>query len=213
MCNQNHFNVSLNHTLKETFSIDQLMDSLGFDAWKTLTAIFVIPAINLIGIILCSLSGWIFFKKTFKDPVFFYFRLLCIIYIIHLLHNIPSGLAFFIRYFPQMNTYFNSFYLIYYTNVSDFLFHYEETLQMAILLTRMKIYNSCVSKHFSSQPWVISLAFFLTCFLIDFPSSPFNLNVNSIGTYYYYDTSNCIRYNVVNFYDFNRQSLTNPISL
>ncbi len=63
-------------------SLDQLLDTLGFDSWKTITAIFFVPSFSLIGVFVCSLSLWIFFKKTFKDPVFFYYRLLCIVYII-----------------------------------------------------------------------------------------------------------------------------------
>ena len=169
--------------------LDQLLDSLGFDPWKILIASFVIPIISLKGIFLCFLSVWIFFQKSFKDPVFFYYRLLCIVYIVHLLHNIPRGLLNSPRYFSKMDTYFSSVFLIYYTSMSYFLFHFEETLQMAILLTRMKIFSPFVKKHFSAKPWHISVAFFLTCLFIDTPFSTLSFQVSSFGTYSYYDPS------------------------
>ena len=153
-----------NFSISQTPSLDQLLDSLGFELWMTVTTTFVIPAISFIGIVFCSLSVWIFFQKNFKDTVFFYYRLLCIVYIIHLIHNIPCGLLFSPRYFPQVNTYFTSIYFIYYSCVSAFLFHFEETLQMAILLTRMKIFNSFVNQNFTAKPWIISFVLFLLAF-------------------------------------------------
>ena len=50
-------------------SIDLLLDQLGFTEWDLITSTFVLPAISLIGILLCSLSAWILFKEKFKDPV------------------------------------------------------------------------------------------------------------------------------------------------
>ena len=143
MSNQSEINSS---------SLNQLLDSLGFDPWKTIISSFVLPAISFLGLILCSISAWIFFHKKFKDPVFYYYRLLCLVYIIHLMHNIPRGILFSPRYLHNINTYISSLFLMYYSSLSYFLFHFEETLQMAILLTRMKIYNSFVKKHFSSKP-------------------------------------------------------------
>ena len=159
MSNQSLINSTLTST-SEPPSLDQLLDALGFDLWKSIIATFIIPTTSFLGIIFCSLSAWIFTNKKFHDPVFFYYRLLCIVYIIHLIHNIPRGLLDSPRYFPQMNTYLSSIYLIYCTNVSSFLFHFEETLQMAILLTRMKIYNSFVNRHFSAKPLGHFFSFF-----------------------------------------------------
>ena len=198
MSNESLINSTLTSTL-EAPSLDQLLDSLGFDEWKTIIATFVIPTISFIGIIFCSLSVWIFFQKNFKDPVFFYYRPLCIVYIIHLIHNIPCGLLFSPRYLPQINTYFSALYIIYYYSMTTFLFHFEETLKMAILLHQMKIYNSFVRKHFSAKPWQISLSLFLTCLLIDI-SYGLSLKVGSFGTYYYYDWSNGFRKNATFFY-------------
>ena len=185
----------------ETPSLDQLLDSLGFVPWKTITASVVIPTISSIGIILCSLSVWIFFRKKFKDPVFFYYRLLCFVYIIHLIHNIPYGLLFSPRYISNINTYLSSVYLIYYFNLASILFHFEETLQMAILLTRMKIFSPFVREHFSSKPWVISLNLFLTSIFIH-SLGPFALKLKSFGTYSYYDNSKKDIKKIATFYYF-----------
>jgi hypothetical protein len=48
-----------------TLSLDELLDSLGFDHWKTLVASFVFPTISLIGTCLCSLSAWIFYQSHY----------------------------------------------------------------------------------------------------------------------------------------------------
>jgi hypothetical protein len=118
----------------ETPSIGQLFDSLGFDMWKIVTLSFVLPTISLIGIFLCSLSAWIFLQKKFKDPVFFYYRLVCISSIIHLIHNLPLVIFFLPLYFPNFNTYLSTIYIIYSSFVLSFFFHFEETLQMFICI-------------------------------------------------------------------------------
>ena len=127
MSNQNKTNSSFASN-PETPSLNQLVDSLGFDPWKTIIMSFVLPIISFLGLILCSISAWIFFHKRFKDPVFYYYRLLCLVYIIHLMHNIPRGILFSPRYLHNINTYISSLFLMYYSSLSYFLFHFEETL-------------------------------------------------------------------------------------
>jgi hypothetical protein len=53
---------------------------------------------------------------------------------------------------------------------------------MAILLTRMKIFNSFVRKHFTQKPQLIASSLFLTCLFIDSPVA-FALKISS---YHYY---------------------------
>ena len=103
-----------------TMSLDELLNKLGFDLFKTVITSFILPFINVLGTIFCSLSFWIFSHKKFKDPVFFYYRLLCIVYIIHLIHNIPRGLLYSPRYFPNMNTYLSSLFQLYHSILSAF---------------------------------------------------------------------------------------------
>ncbi len=179
---------NLSSSIQDLPSLDQLLDTLGFTEWNIIIATFAIPSISLVGIVLCSLSAWIFFQPKFKDPVFYYYRLLSIVYIIHLAHNIPRGLLSTPRYLPQINTYLSCIYLIYHAFMSIFLFHFEETLQIGILLTRMKIFSPYVKKHFNALPRNVSIAFFLTCLLIDF-SAAFLFKISSFGAYSYDDTT------------------------
>jgi uncharacterized membrane protein len=178
---------SENNSMPLMMSLDEFLNSLGYNDWLTVTASFILPIISLIGMILCSLSAFIFFQKKFVDPVFFYYRLLCLVNILHLAHGIPYGLLFSPRYFSQIiDTYLSAIYQSYYQNVSIFLYHFEDTLQLAILLTRMTIFSPFLKRKFTSRPWVVSLAFFLTCLCIEAPLV-FDNKIESMGTYYYYD--------------------------
>ena len=164
-------------------TLDELLDSLGFEPIKTTIANFVLPVINVVGTLFCMISAYIFFQRKFIDASFFYYRLLCIVYIIHLLHKITRGIFYSNRYFPNMNTYLSTIYHIYYTFASGLLFHFEDVLQIAILLDRIKIFSPFVKRYFSAKPWVISLALYLTCLLIDLPIL-FASKVGSFGNYY-----------------------------
>ena len=139
----------------------QLFNSFGFDQDKTIVSSFILPAISFIGIWLCYLSAWIFYGEKFKDPVFFYYRLLCLVYVIHLVHNVLYGILYIPRYFPSMNTYLNAMYLIYYSVSSTFFHHFEDTLQMMILLTRMRIFSRFVETRFSFSPKTVSVSIFV----------------------------------------------------
>jgi len=150
-------------------SFDELLATLGFSQWLTVASSFVLPSISLIGIILCSLSAYIFFQRKFVDPVFFYYRLLCLINVLHLTLGIPYGLVLTPRYFPEVNTYLSSIYNIFYGVATVILFHFEDTVQMDILLTRMKIFSPYVNRHFTLKPKFVSLIFFLVCLGINLP--------------------------------------------
>lgn len=170
-------------------TLGSLLDSLGFTKWKTIAASCILPVFSFLGAIFCSLSVWVFFRSKFKDPVFVYYRLLCIVYIIHCIQTVPYGFVFSPRYFPQINTYLSSVYFMYYIPVSSFLFHYEDVLQIAILLTRMKMFSPFVKKHFSSKSWIISLTLFLACVCIDIPFA-FSIKIETMGTYLTNDNKN-----------------------
>ncbi len=168
---------------------------------------FILPPINIIGTILCSVSAFIFFKARFVDPVFFYYRLLCLVNILNLILNIPYGLLYSPRYFSKMNTYLSSLYLMYSSCATVFLFHFEDTLQIAILLTRMKTFSPFVRRHFSASPRLISFSLFLTCFLIDLPVV-FSLKTLPFGTYFYFDSNGIKQIDTFYFYDSSEFSLT-----
>jgi hypothetical protein len=96
-------------------SLNELLDQLGFETWQTVINTFILPPINLIGIICCSFSLWIFFRPSFSDPIFFYFKRLCFLNIQSLLLNIPFGILISPLYFPWINTYASSVFQIFYT--------------------------------------------------------------------------------------------------
>ena len=170
-------------------TLDDLLESLGFTSWKTVTSAFVLPIINIMGLVFCSLSARVFFQKKFVSPVFFYYRLLTLVYILSLLHNIPFGLLFSPRYLLiNVNTYAVAVYLVYYEFVANLLFHYGDVLRICIMLTRMKIFSPFVKKFFSASPKQISLLCFIICFLIDIPIL-FGLTIDSFGKYVYFETS------------------------
>jgi hypothetical protein len=169
-----------NNTTKE--NLDNLLDSLGYDPWMTFTCSFIIPTLSLTGAILCSLSCWIFYRKCFKDQVFFYYKLLCIINIIRLIIGIPFGLLYSPRYIPQMNTFASATFQKYCIAVMFFLLHFDDMLQIAILLDRMKIFNSCVNKYLTFKARSISLVFFFYCLLIGIPVL-FSFETKSFGIY------------------------------
>jgi len=79
-------------------------------------------------------------------------------------------------------------YQIYFGSVANFLFHYGDVLQMAILLTRMKLFSPLLRKYFTASPKSVSFAFFLICFFIDFPYG-FTIKSGSLGIYYYFEDS------------------------
>jgi hypothetical protein len=150
-------------------SFDQLLDLLGYSQWVSVTATFILPSISLISLFLCIISAVIFFQSKFKEPVFVYYRLLCLTYILNLMYAIPYGIFFSPRYIPNIDTYLNSIFFIYYSVLNLTFFNFEGTLKMGILLDRMKLFSPFVRKYFSAKPQLVSLAFFLTAFATNFP--------------------------------------------
>ena len=135
-----------------TPSLDVLLNQLGYEKWEKVINIFILPPINLISVALCSFSLWIFSQSSFKDSILFYYKLLCFVNIINLLHNIPACFLFSPRYFPSINTFYTSVYQIYYDTLSYFLYHFEDVLQMRILLHKMKFFSPFVRKYFTAKP-------------------------------------------------------------
>jgi len=166
-------------------SLEKLLESLGFSQSITFTSTFIIPSISLIGIIVCSLSVYIFLQPRFINPVYYFYRLLCVVYIVHLMHGIPFGLLFSPKYFPQIDTYLSSIYLIYNGFMTAFLYHSEDMIKMMILLDRMKIFTPFLMRHFTtSMPRFISLTILFACFCINIPIV-LGLEIKSFGTYSY----------------------------
>jgi len=180
-------NSSLLGAASTLLSLEELLNSLGFDTWMTITVSIVFPVANFLGLIFCSLSAWIFFRGRFTDPVFFYFRLLSIVNILSLLHNIPAAIFYTPRYFPGLNTYATCIYQMYFAGMISALFNFGDVLQIAILLTRMKTFNPFVNRHFTASPKLFSFLFFLAFLLINSPLF-FAFSPVSLGNYFFFDS-------------------------
>ncbi len=77
--------------------------------------------------------------------------------------------------------------------MSALLFHYEDVLQMGILLHKMKLFSPFVRKHFSKSPQFVSLISLIACLLIEIPLI-FVLKIVSLGDYYYVDSNGVKQY-------------------
>jgi hypothetical protein len=206
-------NISSNSSLEPIsnvttlLSLNELLAQLGFETWQTVINTFILPPINLIGIVCCSFSLWIFFRSSFSDPIFFYYKLLCFLNIQSLLLNIPFGILISPLYFPWINTYACSIYQILYGSLSTFLFHFEDVIQMGILLHKMKRFSPFVRDHFRASPQLVSLAFFLTCVFIDFPLF-FGSKISPLGDYFYLDSNGVRHTKTLYFFTISDFSLT-----
>ena len=183
-------NFSSNIVNSSDESLYELLDRLGFQPWQTITNQFVLPVINLVGIATCSMSAWIFFKRQFDDPVFFYYRMLTLFYIFFLTVNIPANFCFSPQFWfstKLTNTFFCAVYNVYYGTFTFFLFQFCSVIEICILLARMRIFSSSIKKCFSLSHKKIFLILFLVCFVIDFPLW-FAVNVGSLGEFYFIDS-------------------------
>ena len=172
-------------------SLEQLLGQMGFAHWQAIVQTFILPPLNLLGIGFCLFSLGIFLRPSFVDPIFFYFKLLCIVNVIHLVHNLPSCILLSPFYFPWSNSYFIAAFQIYYAALAILLYHFEDVLHLAILLTRMKLFSAFVKKHFCTSPQIVSVSLFLTCLVIWLPL-PFSVKIITFGDYFYL-TSNRVK--------------------
>jgi hypothetical protein len=90
---------------------------------------------------------------------------------------------------PLLNTYYTSIYMAYNLVASNFMFHYEEVLQIAILLMRMRNFMPFVERHFKATPKCVSLGLFLLCLAIKTPAF-FAFKIVSLGDFYYLNSTN-----------------------
>jgi len=203
----------MNNTMPN-LTLNELLDSLGFDKWKTITASYILFSFNIMGVAFSSFSLCIFSRHQFRrESVFFYYRLLSLVFLFHSIHNLPLVICYSPRYFQsitRLNTLRSSMYLIVNNLVSNFLFHYEEMLQIAILLTRMKIFSPFVRKHFKSSPQLISFIFFLVSCIINFPTL-FSQEIVSLDQFYYIDTKNETKHFATFYYYGNSKFSRTPL--
>jgi hypothetical protein len=105
------------------------------------------------------------------------------VYCLSCLHNVPEGVLFSPRYFPDMNTYVSAVYQIYYAFMGNLLFHFQECLQISVLLMRMSILSKILEKHFKPlSPMYVSLTLFVVCLLINIETA-FTSKIVVLGEY------------------------------
>ena len=91
-------------TSASLLSVNELLAQLGFETWQTVINTFVLPPINLIGIVFCSFSLGIFFRSSFSDPIFFYYKLVSFAFFLTcFLINLP---LFFVSKSAAFGSYF-----------------------------------------------------------------------------------------------------------
>jgi hypothetical protein len=114
----------LNDTVASSLPpLNVLMAQLGFQTWQATIMTFILPPINLLGAVFCSFSLWIFFRSTFSDPIYFYYKLLCFINTLNSLHNMFFGVSIWPVYFPWINSYVTNVFKTYHSFLSFLFFH------------------------------------------------------------------------------------------
>jgi hypothetical protein len=125
--------------------IEVLLSMAGFLPFSLITFQFVMPSVGCVGSLFCMLSVYVFFRayasgKGFNnEPVYVYFKVIAIIYLIHLLALIPHGFCFTAYYFPQMDVQACILFQLVYIPFSNVFFHYTGILELIIVLDRMKV--------------------------------------------------------------------------
>jgi hypothetical protein len=138
---------SSNSTTPPLLPIDVLLSMAGFIHFDMIMFQFVMPTIGILGALLCSSSVYIFFRaappnKGFNnEPVYVYFKVISVVYLIHLLALIPHGFFFTASayYFPQLDLQACMLFQLVYITFSNIFFHYTGILELIIVLDRMKV--------------------------------------------------------------------------
>jgi hypothetical protein len=173
------------------YQLDDLLFSFGY--WPITIYMYqiILPIVAFIGCILCTLSLWIFYKKKFSAPIYWYFRVITIDNLIQLLFAIPYGICTTPKYFPDMDSYACALVQCAYLPFLAFTSHFVAILQIAILFERIKIMNLFVKKHFTISPKKMILITFFPC--ASLISAYTLLYVPYFGGDFYYSVSNGIQ--------------------
>jgi len=168
--------------------LDDLLGSFGFIPIVVYNYGIIMPMIAFFGLILCTLSLWIFFKKKFSASIYWYFRVILISNIIQLAFAIPYGMCYTPTYFPTMDSYSCTIIACAYIAYSNFTSHFVAILEIVILLERIKIMNPFVKKKFNISPEKMNLIIFFPCLLFNsFHPLAFIPDVG--GDFVYYDSN------------------------
>ena len=179
-------------------TLDELLDILGILPFDLIVYQYVVPTMGVIGIIFCTISSCIFFRKPFNAPADYYFKLISLIYILNSLLSVPYGFCYSPKYFPGMNSHMCAIMQCAYIFYCNLAFHYTSILEIAILFERMKIFSKNVKAKFTLLPKKVCLLVFLLCVVID-GFFAFVFVPISIGEFYYFASDGKIKRNTFYF--------------
>jgi len=123
-------NSSSNFTFQnQTFA--EFLDSLG-DIWLIdIIYLYIFPLIGLSGTIFNVFNVWIFYRREFDQPNFFYFRVMSAFYLADTILVNGYGICYSPRYLPKVNTYYTVLVQLIYVpigkgNISTFFKSFSE---------------------------------------------------------------------------------------
>jgi hypothetical protein len=149
-------------------SFDQLLDSFGTSLLIDYIYLIGLVPMSLIGSILCSINVLVFFQKEFKPRIYFYYRILSIIQVVHLITSIFYGISYSPRVITLFNIEVSAFYTVYYIPIANCCFYYSGLIEIAILLDRLIIFNAKIRSLYTISPQKMSFILFLVCFTVNF---------------------------------------------
>jgi hypothetical protein len=144
-------------------------DYIGFFFIPLNDILYLYPTtiISVIASILSTFSVIVFFKKEFNSPMFFYFRILSICYLIQNVTGIPYAVCNAPRNKGEEAQKICAYYVTVYIALGSLFTYYQSVLEIAILLDRLKTFNKTIKKYFTISTQKFSLILFVICFLID----------------------------------------------
>jgi hypothetical protein len=144
-------------------------DYIGFSFIPLNDILYTYPntIISIIGSILNIFCVIVYFKKEFNSPMFFYFRILSICFLIQNLTAIPYSLCNAPRYQSEELRKPCAYYITSYVAFGSLLAYYESVLEIAILLDRLRTFNNTIKKYLTLTPQKFSILLFVICLLVD----------------------------------------------
>ena len=144
-------------------------DYIGFSFIPMNDVIYLYPntLVAIIGTILNIFSNIVYFKKEFNSPMFFYFRILSVCYLIQSITGIPYSMCNAVRYVPDASRKLCAYFMTYNIALASLLTYYESVLEIAIILDRLRTFNNTIKKYLTLSPQMFSLILFVICVLID----------------------------------------------
>ena len=181
-------------TVAANLTLIDILDALGFIQVDVMIYQFVIPIVGCVGSVFAAISVIIFFNSKYNTPIFVYFRVLSLIYLLLLMACVTYGFCFTPQFFPSMESQWCAYYQLVYLPFSGWVFFYATCIEMGILLERLKIFRPILKRYCSLTPRVYCLA----CFVGSVLETGFFVLLfkpSDGDTYYYFDKRGAFRQN------------------